>query len=316
MKKFLLLFVSFAAVCLFASSDTNTTDKKSVVATVDGYKITRAELDRQVAILMPRSFFHSTVTPDKLKDVEKDALKELVKKHLLLEYAKQKGYKISDSIIEREEKKIRKAFGSKEAFEAGLKRSNLTYDEFKNELRNDLVMQKLYDKEIRTDFSDEELKKYYEKNRYKFKVPEKIKVRIIYVRNDPTDPKGREKARKRAEEALKKIKAGEKFADIASKYSNAMSRIKGGDMGFIHKGMLDEPIEKVAYSLKKGQMSDIVETPKGFYIVKLEEISPAVQLSFDQVKKRLQKELKAKYEEQKMENILKSMRQNAKIVYK
>ena len=316
MKKLLLLLVTLASVSLFASSDTNTTENGRVIATVNGYEITKAELDRQVGILMPRSFFHSTVTPEKLKEVEKDALKELVKKHLLLQYAKKKGYKISDSIVEREEKKIRKAFGSKENFEARLKRSNLTYDEFRRELRNDLLMQKLYDKEIRTDLTDEDLRNYYEKNKYKFKVPEKIKIRLIYVRNNPTDPKGREKALKRAQEALEKIKGGKDFADIAAKYSNAMSRIKGGDMGFIHKGMLDEPIEKVAYSLKKGEMSDIVETPKGFYIVKLEEISPSVQLDFDQVKERLKKELKSKYEEQKLEKILKDMRQNAKIVYK
>lgn len=313
MKKIFLIAV--AAITLLASSDNNTTEKNSVVATVDGYKITKAELDRQVSILMPRSFFHSTVTPKKLKEVEKDALKELVKKHLLLEYAKKRGYKIADSILDREEKKIRKAFGSDENFEAGLKRANLTYDDFRRELRNDLLMQKLYDKEVKVELDDEDLRKYYEKNRYKFKRPEKIKIRLIYVRNDPTDPKGREKALKRAKEAMEKIKGGEEFADVASKYSNAMSRIKGGDMGFIHKGMLDEPIEKAAYSLKKGEISDIIETPKGFYIIKLEEISPAVQLKFDEVKKSLKKELVAKYEKQNLDRILDEMRKTAKIEY-
>ncbi len=316
MKRSILILSALATLLLGAPADTNGTEKDRVVAIVNGYEITKAELDRQVGLLMPRSFFHSTVTPEKLKEVEKDALKELEKKHLLLQYAKQKGYKIPDSILKREEKKIREAFGSDENFEAGLKRANLTYEIFKKELRNDLLMQKLYDKEVKSELSEEDLKEYYEKNMYKFKRPEKIKVRIIYVRNDPTDPKGREKALKRAEEALKKIKEGEEFADVASKYSNAMSRIKGGDMGFVHKGMLDEPIEKAAFSLKKGEVSEIIETPKGFYIVKLEDISPAVQLSFDEVKDRLKKELKAKNEKRNLDRILDSMRKNAKIVYK
>ncbi len=316
MKRSILILSALATLLLGAPADMNGTEKDRVVAIVNGYEITKAELDRQVGLLMPRSFFHSTVTPEKLKEVEKDALKELEKKHLLLQYAKQKGYKIPDSILKREEKKIREAFGSDENFEAGLKRANLTYEIFKKELRNDLLMQKLYDKEVKSELSEEDLKEYYEKNMYKFKRPEKIKVRIIYVRNDPTDPKGREKALKRAEEALKKIKEGEEFADVASKYSNAMSRIKGGDMGFVHKGMLDEPIEKAAFSLKKGEVSEIIETPKGFYIVKLEDISPAVQLSFDEVKDRLKKELKAKNEKRNLDRILDSMRKNAKIVYK
>ena len=316
MKRSILILTALATLLFGAPADTNGTEKDRVVAVVNGYKITKAELDRQVGLLMPRSFFHSTVTPEKLKEVEKDALKELEKKHLLLQYAKRKGYKISDSVLKREEKKIREAFGSKENFEAGLKRANLTYETFKKELRNDLLMQKLYDKEIKSELSEDDLKKYYEENRYKFKRPEKIKVRIIYIRNDPTDPKGREKALKRAKEALAKIKEGEDFADVASKYSNAMSRIKGGDMGFVHKGMLDEPIEKAAFSLKKGEMSDIVETPTGFYIIKLEDISPAVQLGFDEIKDRLKKELKAKNEKRNLDRILKSMRKNAKIVYK
>ena len=87
-------------------------------------------------------------------------------------------------------------------------------------------------------------------------------------------------------------------------------------MGFIHKGMLDEPIEKVAYSLKAGEVSDIVDTPKGFYIIKLEEISPSVQLEFDEVKDRLKKELKSKYEKEKLDKILKTMRKKTKIEYR
>jgi len=316
MKRSILLLSALATLLFGTPTDNNATKKDSVVAVINGYEVTKGELDRQVGLLMPRSFFHSTVTPEKLKEVEKEAMKELEKKHLLLQYAREKGYTIPDSIVEREEKKIKEAFGSKENFEAGLKRANLTYETFKKELRNDLLMQKLYDKEIRSDLTEKDLKEYYEKNRYKFKRPEKIKVRIIYVRNDPTDPKGREKALKRAKEALEKIKGGEDFADVASKYSNAMSRIKGGDMGFVHKGMLDEPIEKVAYSLKKGEVSDIVETAKGFYIVKLEDISPAVQLSFDEIKDRLKKELKAKNENRNLERILEKMRKNAEIVYK
>lgn len=317
MKRLILLIFAFLALSLSAAEQPdNNSSGNSIVATVNGYKITKAELDRQVGILMPRSFFHSTVTPKKLKEVEKDALKELIKKHLLLQYADKKGYTIPDSIVEREEKKIKKAFGSKKNFEAGLKRANLTYDEFKRELRNDLLMQKLYDKEVRVELSDKDLKEYYEKNKYKFKVPEKVKIRLIYLRNDPTDPKGYEKAKKRAEEVMDKIKEGEDFADLAAKYSNAMSRIKGGDMGFIHKGMLDEPLEKAAYSLKKGEVSDIIDTPTGFYIIKLEDISPAVQLPFEDVKDKLKKELTAKYEKRNLDKILDSMRKSAKIVYK
>ena len=311
MKKFILFFL-VSVLTLFAAQKSGK-ENDGIVAIVNGYKITKRDLDIQTNLLLPKSFFHSTVTDEKLKEVQKDALDELVKKRVLLDYAKKRGYKISDREAKDEEKRIKKAFGSKERFEAGLKKANLTYEIFKKELKNDLLLRKLYEKEVKTNLSEKELKEYYEKNRYKFKLPEKIKLRIIYLRNDPTDPKGREKALKRAKEVMEKLKKGEKFSELARVYSNAMSRIKGGDMGFVHKGMLDEPIEKAAMKLKKGEISDIVETSKGFYIIKLEDIAPAKQLGFEEIKKRLEKELKAKYEKKKMDDILKQAKKEAKI---
>jgi parvulin-like peptidyl-prolyl isomerase len=162
--------------------------------------------------------------------------------------------------------------------------------------------------------TEEQLKEYYEKNKHKFKEPEKVRVSIVYVKNDPTDPKGKSKAKTKIQEAYKKIKAGEDFGDIAAKYSNAMSRVKGGDMGFLHRGRLNQDVEDEAFRMKEGETSKIIEKDIGFYIVKVTGKKKQNLLTFQQIKKSLEKDLIKKEEKKKKADLLKELRAKAKII--
>ncbi len=306
----------YATLCiLILSTGAYAKDDSSqiTVATVNGESITKNELDRATNVLAPRTYFHSTLTDKKRKKVEKKALEKLIEKKLLLQYARKNGIKATKKEIEKKEKKIRSSFKNEKSFLYALKRADFTYESFKKELEVDIIMSKFYDKFIKTTYSDEDLKNYYEKNRFKFKEPEKIKARIIYVKNDPTDPKGKEKAEKKIKEAYSKIKAGEKFADIAAKYSDAMSRIKGGEIGYTHRGRLDSVVDEIAFSLNIGEMSDIIENDKGYYLVLVEGKKPPKQISYKDAKEKLRKELIAKAENEKKKEILEKMKKVAKI---
>ncbi len=307
MLRILFLYAFFAAL-LFGAKDPNKT-----VAIVNGYKITQKELDRQIDTLVPRNFIHANVTQEKRDSLAPEALEALIERRVLIDYAKKRGYKISDKELNKRVKQYIKAFGSKKNLTMRLKQSGLSFEEFEKALRGDMLLEKLYEKEVKTDFSEKDLKEYYEKNRFKFKLPPKLKLKVIYIRNDPTDPKGGEKAKKRAMEVMEKLKKGEKFEDLARKYSNDLSRIKGGDLGFVHKGMLDAKVEDAAFKLKKGEISDLIETTKGFFIIKLEEISPEKQLKFEEVKEKLKRELKTNRENKKKKEILKRAKEESKI---
>ncbi len=309
MKNFFKIFAPIIAVSILFAQNQD----KEVIAKVNDYNITKKELDIQVQLLIPRNFIHSNVSDEKRKELEKEALKDLINKRVLLDYAKKRGYKVSKKELKKAEKRFIKAYGNKDNLKRRLKISNMSYEEFLKGLKEDLLIRKLYDKEVKREFSEKELKEYYEKNRYKFKMPPKLKLRLIYLRNDPTDPKGRQKALKRAKEVMEKLKKGEDFSELARKYSNDMTRIKGGDMGFIHQGMLEEPIEKEAMKLKEGEISEPIETIKGFYIIKLEKRTPEKLFAFDEIKEKLKRELKAKEEKKRMEEILKRAKKESKI---
>jgi len=287
---------------------------ENVAVTVNGTPILKKRVEREVRALIPQASYHATVSDEKMKELEKKAIDNLINKELLLGYAKNQGITVSPKeLLEAEESVVRGLSGRKN-FERALAQAGITLSEFRNELNGEESVRKLYEKKIKLTFSDNDLKEYYEKNRYKFKEPEKIDVQMIYTRNDPEIKDGRKIARKRIDEAMAKIKGGDDFSKVATKYSNDMTRIKGGNLGMIHKGRIENSeAEKVAFSLKKGETSRIVETDIGCFIFHLNDRKEAMQLPFERVKENLRGELTTNREKEKMEELLESLKKQAKI---
>ena len=234
----------------------------------------------------------------------------------MLQYAKKLGIKATKGERDTKEYEIRKRFKNKKSFVKALQKSKFTYAEFQKQLEADIILDKFYQKKIKASFSDKYLKDYYKKNKFKFQEPPKIKLKIIYTRNNPTDPKGKIKAKKKIQEAYKKIKSGKKFTDVAEKYSDAMSRIKGGELGYLHRGLLDEKVEKVAFGLKPGEMSNIIKTDKGYYLILTDDVKPSKQISFKKSKDKLRKSLIAKTENTRKKVLLKKLKKHARIKIK
>ncbi len=283
------------------------------VAKVNGEDITRADLERAIDVLAPRTYFHANITAEKREKLVDEALDNIIERKILSQYAKKQGIKAIDAEVREYVANVADKLGEKKNFIAALKKANMDYDTFENEIKMDIEIKKLYDKEIKKTYSEAEIKEYYEKNRFKFQEPVKAKVRIVYARNDPTKSDGKNIALKKIKEAQLKIKEGAKFADIASKYSDAMSRVKGGDVGYTHKGMLDSAVDKVAFSLKVGEISEIVEDAKGFYLVNVEERIVPKAITFEEAKGKIKKSMISKIEKQRKKVLLDRLLKDAKI---
>jgi peptidyl-prolyl cis-trans isomerase C len=125
----------------------------------------------------------------------------------------------------------------------------------------------------------------------------------------------REEARARAVEILAKLKDGGDFASIAYESSDDPYRVKGGDLGYIHRGRIIQEIEDAAFVLKVGEVMGPVETAEGFYIIRVEDHKQQRQLSFEEVTDRIKKELEKKRREEKRKEWLSALRAKAKIEY-
>jgi peptidyl-prolyl cis-trans isomerase D len=141
----------------------------------------------------------------------------------------------------------------------------------------------------------DELRSYYDQYRDQYRTPEQVKVSHILIKT-PTpsadgkvDDKALAEARQRAEDILKQVKAGGNFDELAKKYSEDPGSAKqGGSIGWIGKGQTVPEFEKVAFSLPKGQISDLVKSSFGFHIIRVDDKQDAHTKTLDEVKGQIE----------------------------
>lgn len=140
--------------------------------------------------------------------------------------------------------------------------------------------------------SDEAVQNYYQENADKYNFPEQRQARHILFRVTAEEtPEAKAAKKTEAEKVLAQIKNGGNFAQLAAKFSDDSSKSKGGDLGFFSRGKMVQPFEDTVFSLKKGEVSDVVETPFGYHIIKLEEIIPEKKQSLEEVSGAIRKVL-------------------------
>jgi peptidyl-prolyl cis-trans isomerase D len=185
------------------------------------------------------------------------------------------------------------------------------YDRNKESLKEPLKVQVEYIPYSFEQFSgpvqltDKEVEDYYSANRAtKFTTPKQAKVRYIMVRLDAgADAKQKEAAQALANRIVAEARGGKNFADLAKKESQDPSAEKGGEIGWLNQGQLPEALDKQIFALAKGEISEPIETPVGFHIVKVEDIKEEKTLSLAEAKPVITRELKlekGKYEAAKI----------------
>lgn len=280
-----------------------------IIAKVGDSVIRESQLEEALEKYKPTGSFHN-VSPEKRHKFRKDALNDLIDFELLFKEAKKRGIKVKGSTIDDVIEENVKKFGSKKKFKEVLKKQGLTIDEFKERVRKYHMVITLLNNIFKdTEYKEDELREYYEKNKQRFKRPESLHLYHILIKVDSTAIEEEwEKKKKYAEEILDKIRSGGDFGEVAYNYSEDPYKFKSGDLGFVHKGQLEPDIEKVAFSLKEGEMSGIVRSIYGFHILKAGEKRPETMMTFDEVKDKLKKDLDAKRFEEKREALLERLK--------
>ena len=167
--------------------------------------------------------------------------------------------------------------------------------------------------------TQDDLRAYYDQHRDQYRVPEQVKVSHILIKtplpgpDGKVDEKGVAEAQRRAEDLLKQLKGGAKMEDLAKKYSEDPGSAKqGGSLGWIGKGQTVPEFEKTAFSLPKGQISDLVKSSYGFHIIRVDDKQEAHMKTLDEVKAEIEPVLKhqkgQQIAQQKADTLLKQAR--------
>lgn len=175
------------------------------------------------------------------------------------------------------------------------------------DLKKRLIVESFLKKKVEAEstVSDEDMKKFYEQNKDKFKSGEQLKASHILVKTE-----------KEAKDILAKLKAGGKFEELAQKNSVDSSSARGGDLGWFGKGSMVPAFEKAALALKEGQVSDVVKSDFGFHIIKLTGKRPAGIRPFEEVKEQIKGAIMPTKQQEVFQKIKDELKKTAKITIK
>ncbi len=326
-----LLVASFFAIALTASpvlaadAPKQAPKETDIVMKINGSGVTRGELDTATDKLLPYMTYHQTVSDERFAKVRKKAVNNLIDSELIYDFAKSNKFNLAaNKDIDKEIKDIKKRLPPGESLEKALKRSKMTMADLREEFRKNLTVQKVstekkkeFKKIAAEKVDDKFVREYYESNSEKFREPEKLHLRSILVKADPSGgTKVWNESKKKADEILDLAKSGEDFAKLAKERSEDPNAANGGDMGWAHVGSIFEEIETAVETAKEGDIIGPVMTLYGYHIVKVEGRMPEVQKKFEDLNiEKLKEELKDKEEVEGWKNWIKDLRDKATIEY-
>jgi parvulin-like peptidyl-prolyl isomerase len=261
-----------------------------------------------------RDQYHGEELVAKIKEARDAALKDLIDRQLIIQAFKKEGFQIPDHYLDqRVQDIIRDNFnGDRHTFIKTLEAQTYTLGEFKKLETDKMIVQAMRHKnvELNTMISPNRIQDYYRKHIAEFTSKEQIKLRMIMIPAGTSDPAGQKAM---AEEILSKLVHGAEFERMAQIYSEDSTRELGGDWGWVDRGTLTAPLEKVAFNLRPGKVSNIIEHAGNYYILKVEDKRGGVTRPFAEVRTEIEKKLITDEAQAKQERWLASLRQKAYI---
>ena len=276
------LIVAVIAASAFLAAGCKRSAPKDVAATVNGRVITSAELDKKY-----QSQFSSPgdiLSEDQVAIQKLEVLRALIDNEIMLQRAEKLGLMATDANVEEKLTELRAPY-TQEEFQKKLAANKMSVDDLKAQLRKDLSVQKLFNKEITShiSISDKDVTDFYNANKASFNFPEP-QVRMAQILVTPVaDPSvhnlkndkatNEEQAKRKIEQIAERIRHGEDFVMLAQNFSEDPNTApNGGDLGFVPESALDKvnpDLRKAVMAMPPGQVTPVLHTNEGYRLLKV-----------------------------------------------
>ena len=255
------------------SDNTITLDR--VVAIVNDEALTQYEIDEQKKIALAQMKAQN-VTPPSADTLEKQVMERLITERALLQFAKETGVRVDDTQVERTIARI--AQDNKmtpEEFRKALEKEGTSYAKFRDDIRNEITIQRLRERDVdgRVTVSESEVDNFLATQNAQAGGDVEYRLsHILVLVPEQASPDQIEAKRARAEEALKEIKGGAEFAQVAAGFSDAQDALQGGVLGWRAPARMPTVFAEVVRTMKAGDVSPVLRSANGFHIVKVQEV--------------------------------------------
>ena len=288
------------------------------VATVNGKAITKRQLVARMTQRMPFLSFHRRFTREMMKKLKKASLEHLIKEELLFQEARRQRLLPTDAAVKQAKARQIKAARGKRQFGKRLRGWHMSWADHWRALKRRLAVNALLKKRViaPSRVTDKEARAHYDSDPKRFKRPPEVKLRQMLFKVKPGSPeKAYKTAQARARAIIVKLKAGADFAKLArSAIRTKGSHTRGGELGWIHQGRLIPQLEKIAFSLKKGEVSAPIRTLEGYVILRVDDRRPATQLSYKDAGPKLRQRMFKRRATKRKAALIKRQRDKATIV--
>src|SRR6266849_4963040 len=299
---------------------------EEIIARVNNEIITRSEYEkaRQAAEEEAKSECQNRCTPEQLQaDIEgrqKNTLRELIDQSLLVQRAKDMGVSVEPELIKRLDaiRTDNKLASMEELEKAVSGQPGMNYEDFKNNIRNTLLTQRVISSEVGSHITigDEEISKYYEAHKTEYVRPEQVALREIVVSTEGKKPEDLPDLKKKAETALKRVQDGEDFGEIAKRLSDGSTKSQGGFLGIYKRGELSKELEDKVFKMKRKGLTEVMETKQGFLVLEVLEHYDEGEQTLAKVKNEIMDKLYSGRLEPAMREYLKTLREQSYVVIK
>ena len=298
---------------------------EEIIARVNNEIITRSEYDKALATADEevRQDCGAKCTPEQLQaaleDRKKNTLRDLIDQSLLAQRGKDMGISVETDVVKQlDQIRIGNKLGSLDELEKAVTSQGLNWEDFKNNIRNHILTQKVVSQEVGSHISigESDALRYYDEHKAGFVRPEQVALREIIVNTEGKKDAELPDLKKKAETALKRVKDGEDFGEIAKRLSDGSTKDQGGYIGTFKRGELAKQLEDTVFKMKRNELTDVLETKQGYLVMQVLEHYDEGEQSFDKVKNEIMDKLYNEKLEPAAREYLKTLREQSYVVIK
>jgi peptidyl-prolyl cis-trans isomerase SurA len=298
---------------------------EEIIARVNNEIITRSELDkaRVAAEEDAKQECEGKCTPEQLRiateDRQKNALRDLIDQSLLAQRGKDMGVNVEPEVIKKlDQIRVQNKLASMEELERAVSSQGLNWEDFKDNIRKGLLTQRVISSEVGSHITigREEIEKYYNDHKKEYVRPEQVALREIEVATEGKKETELPDLRKKAETALKRVKDGEDFAEIAKRFSDGGTAKQGGFLGVYKRGELSKELEEIVFKMKKNELTEVMDTKQGYLVLQVLEHYDEGEQPLEKVENEITDHLYSERMEPKLRDYLKTLREQSYVVIK
>jgi peptidyl-prolyl cis-trans isomerase C len=300
MSRFIRTMIPMAFLISCQTSTQPPSPASSVLAMINDEAITLSEFEKALEDAQSQAAFE--MNGDALKSFKRELLDQLIDHRLFMAEAARLKISMEPQEVEEAIEQVQGDY-SPEDFQRLLQSRRIGFEEWKENLKKDLLVRKLIN-QMMTDpieVTEKEIEEYYQNHRKDFQQKEAVRARQIVVKTEGE-----------ARDIQKLLNSGQDFGEMAKTHSLGPERNQGGDLGFFSRGEMPEEFD-VIFTLKAGQLSPVVKSPYGYHLFKLEERRPGKTLTLRETAEPIRDLLSQSKREAQFKEWATGLRQKAKI---